>query len=72
MHSITLPDQPHATSLTQHQRRLNLMQHGLSASPAAETLGMSRRNIISYRTASRPIPKVVKLACKAVDFGATL
>jgi hypothetical protein len=31
---------------------------------------MSRRNIISYRTASRPIPKVVKLACKAVDLGA--
>ena len=49
-----------------------MMQHGLSASRAAETLGMSRRNIISYRTASRPIPKVVKLACKAVDLGASL
>jgi len=36
---------------------------------AATTLGMSRRNVISYRTASRPIPKVVKLACKAVDMG---
>lgn len=48
-----------------------MMQHGLSASRAAETLGMSRRNIISYRTASRPIPKVVQLACKAVDMGMT-
>ena len=47
-----------------------MMQHGLSASRAAETLGMSRRNIISYRTAERPIPKVVQLACKAVDLGA--
>lgn len=46
-----------------------MMQHGFSASRAAETLGMSRRNVISYRTASRPIPKVVKLACKAVDMG---
>ena len=47
-----------------------MMQHGFSASRAADALGMSRRNIISYRTASRPIPKVVKLACKAVDMGA--
>ena len=47
-----------------------MMQHGFSASRAAETLGMSRRNIINYRTATRPIPKVVVLACKAVDMGA--
>jgi len=47
-----------------------MMQHGFSASRAADALGMSRRNIINYRTASRPIPKVVKLACKAVDMGA--
>jgi len=47
-----------------------MMQHGLSASRAAETLGMSRRNIISYRTAGRLIPKVVRLACKAVDLRA--
>lgn len=44
-----------------------MMQHGFSAAKAAEVLGMSRRNIISYRTAARPIPKVVRLACKAVD-----
>jgi hypothetical protein len=47
-----------------------MMQHGFSATKAAEVLGMSRRNIISYRTAARPIPKVVTLACKAVDMGA--
>lgn len=47
-----------------------MMQHGFSASRAADTLGMSRRNVISYRTASRPIPKVVQLACKAIDMGA--
>ncbi len=47
-----------------------MMQHGFSASKAADTLGMSRRNVINYRTATRPIPKVVRLACKAVDLGA--
>lgn len=47
-----------------------MMQHGFSATKAAEVLGMSRRNIINYRTATRPIPKVVQLACKAVDMGA--
>lgn len=47
-----------------------MMQHGFSASKAADVLGMSRRNIINYRTATRPIPKVVQLACKAVDLGA--
>lgn len=46
-----------------------MMQHGFSASKAAEVLGMSRRNIINYRTAARPVPKVVQLACKAVDMG---
>lgn len=47
-----------------------MMQHGFSATKAADVLGMSRRNIINYRTATRPIPKVVVLACKAVDLGA--
>jgi hypothetical protein len=46
-----------------------MMQHGFSASKAADVLGMSRRNIINFRTATRPIPKVVQLACKAVDMG---
>ena len=47
-----------------------MMQHGFSASRAAEVLGMSRRNIINYRTATRPVPKVVQLACKAISMGA--
>lgn len=47
-----------------------MMQHGFSATKAAAVLGMSRRNIINYRTATRPVPKVVQLACKAVDLGA--
>ena len=46
-----------------------MMQHGFSAARAADVLGMSRRNIINYRTATRAIPKVVQLACKAVDLG---
>jgi len=47
-----------------------MMHHGFSAAKAADVLGMSRRNVINYRTATRPIPKVVRLACKAVDMGA--
>lgn len=41
-----------------------MARHGFSASKAADVLGMTRRSIISYRTGSRPIPKVVALACK--------
>ncbi len=41
-----------------------MARHGFSASKAAAALGMTRRSIISYRTGSRPIPKVVGLACK--------
>jgi hypothetical protein len=41
-----------------------MARHGFSASKAADALGMTRRSIISYRTGSRPIPKVVGLACK--------
>ena len=35
----------------------------LSLSTAAEALGLSRRMVAHYRTGSRPIPKVVGLAC---------
>jgi hypothetical protein len=47
------------------------MQHDLSASLAAEALGMSGRNIISDRTASRPTQKVVQLARQAVVLAVT-
>jgi len=36
----------------------------LSLTTAAEALGLSRRMVAHYRTGSRPIPKVVGLACK--------
>ena len=39
-------------------------RNSLSLSGAAESLGMTRRMIAHYRTGSKPIPKVVGLACK--------
>lgn len=44
-----------------------MQRNGLSLATAAETLGMTRRMIAHYRTGSRPIPKVVGLACKGVE-----
>jgi len=41
-----------------------MQRNDLSLTKAAETLGMTRRMIAHYRTGSRPIPKVVGLACK--------
>ena len=41
-----------------------MQRNGLSLTKAAETLGMTRRMIAHYRTGSRPIPKVIGLACK--------
>ncbi len=41
-----------------------MQRNNLSLAKAAETLGMTRRMIAHYRTGSRPIPKVVGLACK--------
>ena len=38
--------------------------NGLSLSTAAAALGMTRRMIAHYRTGSRPIPRVVALACQ--------
>jgi hypothetical protein len=36
----------------------------LSLTTAAEALGLSRRMVAHYRTGSRPIPRIVALACK--------
>lgn len=44
-----------------------MQRNSLSLTKAAETLGMTRRMIAHYRTGSRPIPKVVGLACKGWD-----
>jgi len=41
-----------------------MRRNGLSLATAADSLGMTRRMIAHYRTGSRPIPKVVALACK--------
>ena len=41
-----------------------MAQHRLSLTDAAKVLGMTRRMMTYYRTGSRPIPKVVMLACK--------
>jgi len=47
-----------------------MKRNGLSLTSAAETLGMTRRMITHYRTGSRPIPKVVGLACRGVEISA--
>ena len=41
-----------------------MQRNGLSLTSAADALGMTRRMIAHYRTGSRPIPRVVGLACK--------
>lgn len=41
-----------------------MKRHQLSLTSAAGALGISRRMIAHYRTGSRPIPKIVALACK--------
>ena len=41
-----------------------MKSHQLSLTTAAEALGISRRMVAHYRTGSRPIPKIVGLACK--------
>ena len=40
-----------------------MSENGLSLSTAAAALGMTRRMVAHYRTGSRPIPRVVALAC---------
>jgi len=44
-----------------------MTDHGLSLNAAADALGLSRRMIAHYRTGSRPIPRVVALACEALS-----
>ncbi len=41
-------------------------QLGLSLNDAADALGMTRRMMAHYRTGSRPIPRVVALACEGL------
>jgi hypothetical protein len=41
-----------------------IVDNGLSLTKAAETLGLSRRMVAHYRSGSKPIPRIVGLACK--------
>ena len=41
-----------------------IKRNHLSLSKAAECLGLSRRMVAHYRSGSKPIPKLVGLACK--------
>ncbi len=41
-----------------------MQRNNLSLSAAAEALGMTRRMMAHYRTGSRPIPRLVRLACE--------
>ncbi len=43
-----------------------MTENGLSLNAAADALDLSRRMIAHYRTGSRPIPRVVALACEAL------
>lgn len=44
-----------------------MTKHGLSLNAAADALGLSRRMMAHYRTGSRPIPRVVALACEGLS-----
>lgn len=45
-------------------------RHHFSLTAAADVLGLTRRTVSQYRTGNRPIPKVVGLACRAIDLDA--
>lgn len=45
-----------------------MRRNQLSLTTAAEALGLSRRMVSYYRTAQRPIPKTVWLACVGCDY----
>ena len=49
----------------EHARRFDawMIVNGLSATRAAQELGMTRRSIVSYRTGERPVPPYIRLAC---------
>jgi hypothetical protein len=41
-----------------------MQRNALSLNDAADALGMTRRMMAHYRTGSRPIPRLVRLACE--------
>ena len=40
-----------------------MARNALSLSSAAEALGMTRRMMAHYRSGTRPVPRIVALAC---------
>lgn len=44
-----------------------MQRNSMSLTTASETLGLSRRAVSQYSSGARPIPKVVGLACRAID-----
>jgi hypothetical protein len=44
-----------------------MAEYGLSLNAAADALGLSRRMIAHYRTGSKPVPRVVALACEGLS-----
>ncbi len=48
-----------------------LKRNGLILDSAVDVLGLGRRTLASYSSGSKPIPRVVALACMAIDFQRT-
>ncbi|MBF0177450.1 MAG: DUF2442 domain-containing protein [Magnetococcales bacterium] len=46
-----------------------LQRHKMTNKSAAEALGVSTRSIAYYKSGERPIPKHIRLACRAIDMG---
>ncbi|MFP5259566.1 MAG: hypothetical protein ACLGQH_11150 [Acidobacteriota bacterium] len=44
-----------------------MQRMGFSAAKAAEALGVTRRTVIYYKTGSKTISKLVRLACRALE-----
>jgi len=44
-----------------------MQRNRLSAADAARALGVTRRTIIYYHTGTKPIPRMVELACEGFD-----
>ncbi|ABK44537.1 conserved hypothetical protein [Magnetococcus marinus MC-1] len=46
-----------------------MKRHKLTNKSAAEALGVSTRAVAYYKSGERPIPKHIRLACRAIDMG---
>ena len=46
-----------------------MKHHKLTNKSAAETLGISARSVVYYKSGERPVPRAIRLACRAIDMG---